>query len=189
MKTRILLPAALLLAASIPAAAAAVVSLIGPGAPVSAGSTINLDVTVSGVADLASYQFDVGFNPLLVQAISVTEGPFLPTAGPTLFIPGFIDNTGGTVSFNAGALVGFGPGATGNGVLVSMAFLALAPGTADFSLLSPLLYDSIPNPIDVSTSGVTVSIEEAEVPEPASWLTAALALFGMLTAFRSRAQD
>jgi hypothetical protein len=38
--------------------------------------------------DLTSWQFDLAFNPIIVQANLVTEGPFMSAFGATLFIPG-----------------------------------------------------------------------------------------------------
>ena len=156
-----------------PLAAGTILSLTGPASPVAVGSPFTIDVGISGVADLASYQFDIGFDPAFFTANSVLEGPFLATAGPTFFIPGAIDNGAGTISFTAGALAGTGPGASGDGVLASLQFIALQQGTGSFFLLSPLLYDSVPDPIDVTTMDTTVTAAGTAVPEPSvAWLLA-----------------
>jgi len=148
-------------------------SLHGPSSPVAVGSGFIIDVNISGVIDLASYQFDVGFNPAFASATSVLEGAFLPSVGPTLFVPGTIDNLAGTIRFNAGVLAGLGSGASGSGVLASLHFNALSGGTGTFTLLSTLLYDSVPNPIDVTITNATVSAQTSTVPEPAAgWLLA-----------------
>src|ERR1017187_8890134 len=78
---------------------------VQPAAPtVALGQTFTLSVNISGAADLYGYQFDLGFNPTVLQAISVTEGAFLGTGGPTIFLPGTIDNVGGSITANADIL-------------------------------------------------------------------------------------
>lgn len=184
MKLRpLVLAAAVLTLCAGPLAAGPVpiLSLGGLSSPVAVGSLFTVNVSISGVTDLASYQFDVGFDPAFASATSVAEGLFLPSAGPTFFVPGTIDNLAGTISFTAGALAGTGPGASGSGVLVSLQFAALKEGTGTFTLLSPLLYDSVPNPIDVTTSNTTVNA--TAVPEPsAAWLVACC--FGAVAVIR-----
>lgn len=161
-------------------------SLHGPGS-IGVGSLFTLDVNISGVSDLTAFQFDVGFDPAFAQAIQVTEGPFLQSAGPTLFIPGAIDNGAGLISFTAGALAGMGPGASGAGVLARLQFTGLMEGTGNFTLLAPLLYDSIPNPIEVTLTNTSVRAE-AQVPEPSAALLLAGCL-AVLALIRLRAQD
>lgn len=143
---------------------------------VTTGSLFTIHVDVSDVVDLASYQFDIGYNPLLVTGISVTEGPFLATARPTVFIPGSIDNASGLISLTAGTLTGLGPGVTGSGTLVDIQFSALSAGTATLSILSPLLFDSGLNPINVLISNASVDIGGAAVPEPTTGLLILLGL-------------
>jgi hypothetical protein len=135
------------------------------------GTTFSVDVKIDGVTDLASYQFDIGFDSTLIHALTVLEGPFLPSAGPTLFVPGTIDISGGTVSFTAAALAGVGPGANGTGLLATIEFTGVTPGTSSLTLLSPLLYDSVPNPIPVTTTDATVTI--TDLPEPDAFLLVA----------------
>jgi general secretion pathway protein D len=159
---------------------AATLSLNGPATTVHAGQTFKVDVVISGVTDLAYYQFDVGFNPALISAKSVAEGPFLATAGATLFIPGTIDNSAGSISFIADALVGTGSGASGDGTLVTLSFNALAEGVASLSLLSPEAYNSIPDPIAVTTSGTRVEILASTVPEPSTVGLAACGLAALV---------
>jgi len=53
----------------------------------STGNIVTVDVNISNVSDLYGYQFDLAFNPSVLQAISSSEGPFLATGGSTFFIP------------------------------------------------------------------------------------------------------
>jgi hypothetical protein len=86
-------------------------------------------ISISGVSDLYDYQFDVGFDPSVLQLQSVTESSFLSGAGTTFFLPGFIDNTLGTASFIADTLIGPISGASGAGILVELNFEVTARGS------------------------------------------------------------
>jgi hypothetical protein len=93
----LLLGAALSLSAA-HASATPILNIEPPSQVVHPGPSFSLDVLISNVADLYAFQFDLGFDPLILSATGVTEGPFLPSGGTTAFIPGTIDNSGGTVS-------------------------------------------------------------------------------------------
>ena len=131
---------------------------------VSVGSSFNVNVAVDSVADLFAFQFDVIFDPTLVQALDVTEGTFLGAGGVTLFIPGSIDNIGGSISFVADSLIGPVSGVSGSGVLASLSFQALTQGTSPLVLSSPILLDSQSFMIEAGTGNGVVNI--AAVPEP-----------------------
>src|ERR1035441_10690187 len=78
-----------------------------PTAPTkTVGQSFTLSVVISGASDLYGYQFDLGFDPTVLKATSVTEGAFLGTGGPTIFLPGTIDNVGGSITANADILNG-----------------------------------------------------------------------------------
>src|SRR6185295_11006429 len=96
--------------------------------PAAIGVTFDAKIDIAGVADLYAFEFDLAFNPTVVRAVSVSEGPFLSNAGVTLFLPGTIDNLAGTVAFTSSTLIGAIPGATGSGTLAALRFSTLAPG-------------------------------------------------------------
>ncbi|MBZ5634921.1 MAG: cohesin domain-containing protein [Acidobacteriia bacterium] len=146
-------------------------------ASVGVGSTFSVPVTISGTSDLYAFQFDLSFDPSILQLQSVAEGPFLPSAGATFFIPATIDNVLGVASFTADSLLGPGPGAAGAGILASFNFQAFAGGTSTLSLANVILLDSNLNDIQFETTGGGVIV--TSVPEPASaWLIVA-ALVGL----------
>ena len=172
------------------AAALLFVPLLTAQAVISAGSTdvlvdtvFTLPVNIADVSDLYAFQFDLAFDPTILQLLSISEGTFLPAAGSTIFIPGTIDNIGGNATSNADTLVGDIPGATGSGDLVDFTFLAINLGSSSVSLSNGILLDSSFNEIPFTTVDGTVN----SVPEPAglSWI-GCLAITGMLLAKRWR---
>jgi len=127
-----------------------------------------LDVAITNVTDLYAFQFDLGFDPNVVSVTNVSEGPFLPSGGPTFFIPGIIDNVGGTVAFNADTLESAISGVTGSGVLVTFDFAPVAAGTSQISIFNVILLDSNGAGIGTLTQDGTVTV--SAVPEPSSLL-------------------
>ena len=166
---------------------ATVISIQPSATTVGAGQTFTLDVSITGAADLYAFQFDVGFNPSVLAANSVSEGSFLTSAGTTFFLPGSIDNIGGTITFNADSLVGAIPGASGAGILATLSFTSLATGSSAVGLFNVSAFDSFLEGIVLSTpagSNVTVS----GVPEPgsASLLAIGVLVLGVAAYFRAR---
>jgi general secretion pathway protein D len=127
--------------------------------------TVDVNVQVADVQDLYGWQFDVAFDRAVVHALSVAEGDFLASGGSTVFIPGLIDNTGGTVSFTAGALVGQVPGVSGVGTLATLRFAGIALGTSPVTLSNVVLLDSASGEIAASVQNGSITIENV-VPEP-----------------------
>ena len=99
-----------------------------------AGDTFMLEISAEDVYDLAGWQFDIAFNPTLLEVIEVSEGNFLKTEdGDTSFQKGTIDNTAGKITrLNA---VRLSPdGVSGTGVLLSVTFAAKVAGETRLTL-------------------------------------------------------
>lgn len=154
-------------------------------ATVNVGDTFTINLTVTDAVDLTAWQFDLGYNPLHVQANGVTEGPFLSSAGTTFFTPGVIDNTTGLISLVSASFVDLTPPG-GSGILASIEFTALSAG------LSPLTASNVF--LNFTDSGFFVTDGSAcvtgspacggsPVPEPSSF---ALLLLGGLTLWGMR---
>src|SRR5947209_979880 len=135
-------------------------------ATVSTGDVFTVPVSITGASDVFAFQFDLAFDPAVLQLQSISEGGFLGTAGSTVFVPGSIDNTAGTATATADSLTGTGPGASGSGTLADFTFQAIATGTSALTLSGVILLDSSLNDIPFTTSNGTVTVGTAVVPEP-----------------------
>lgn len=137
-----------------------------------------LTVSAKDVEDLYAYQFTLNFDPALLAVLSVTEGPMLSSQGGTFFLPGDVDNRGGSVSFVLGTLIGPDAGVDGSGDLATFLFDVQQSGLAHFSLSDVWLLDS-------TGAELVADIRDlvTQVPEPATGL---LAAFGVLAALNRR---
>lgn len=157
----------------------------------STGSVVTVDVGVTGVTNLYGYQFDLTYNPSVLSGVSVSEGPLLASGGnSTYFVPGTIDNVGGTVAATADTILSAVPGVSGSGELAVFTFDAIGAGTSTLGIQNELLIDSGFNPIADTTTGgsVTVTSGVATVPEinAASAASALTLLLGSIAVVRGR---
>jgi hypothetical protein len=163
------------------AASAATIQIDPASSTIMAGGGAVLNVRITDVTDLYAFQFDLAFDPAILSKdfVPITvEGAFLSAGGGTVFLPGILDNTVGTVTLIAGTLTGPVPGVSGSGTLVSVSFLGRTLSTrpiatSPITLSNITLLDSAGNDIaaDVQNGSVTVI-----TPEP----NAALLLLGVM---------
>lgn len=110
------------------------------------------------MTDLGSFQFDVVYDPAVVQFGSFTEGPFLASSGRSTLCSSFdvAPNTKryGCVSGGAQA------GPNGSGVLASLTFTPLAMGTSAVTLTNWTLTDASTdaNPIQADWQDGSVTV-------------------------------
>ena len=143
-----------------------ILSFASSSSTVGAGSNVVLDVNIANVTDLFAFQFDLSFAPGTVSAASIVEGAFLAGGGTTAFIPGTIDNVGGTIAATADTLIGPGPGVNGSGTLAVLTLTGLAPGTSSIDFSSVFLLDSNLTGINSSLQSGSVTVTSTAVPEP-----------------------
>lgn len=150
----------------------AAIPIISPGTTpitVDAGppEVFALPVEITGAESLVNWQFDLLFDPSVVQVNTacdplsgdvycdlfygpVTEGPFTSSNGlflSSLLSNGAIDNIGGQVIGIAGAYLDIPPGPSGHGVLAYVEFVTLdASGDPGFSVGNPSVQSSVPEP-------------------------------------------
>jgi adhesin HecA-like repeat protein len=159
---------------------------------VTAGSQFTIDVNTSGISDLYAYQFDVSFDPTILNAVSSMEGSFLSLGGATFFIPGTVDNSSGVVSATANTLISAVPGVSGSGSLGEFVFQAISSGVSSISVAGVQLLDSAFNSIDAPATGGSITVSSGggtfAAPEidPASAVSALTLLLGGLAVLRDR---
>jgi adhesin HecA-like repeat protein len=141
------------------------VSVVSPSTVVQ-GNAFTVAVDIANATDIFAFQLDLSFDPAILQASDVLEGTFLSGGGATFFIPGFIDNTAGTVTFNADTLLSAIPGVNGSGLLLEFDFNAVAPGTSALTIGNLFLQDSQLSPVDGSAANGSVMVTGAPIPTP-----------------------
>ena len=98
------------------------------------GDTFTLDLSARNVIDLAGWQFDIAFDPTVLEAIEVNEGDFLKAQGGTTFFQkGTIDNATGKITKLSSARLNE-DGVSGTGSLLSVDFSVKAGGETRLSL-------------------------------------------------------
>ncbi len=179
-------PAAFLLFAASAALQAGTISVLPATPSVTVGQSFTLSMQISGATDLYGYQFDLGFNPTVLAATSVTEGAFLPTGGPTIFLPGTIDNVGGSITTNADILNGAVSGVNGSGDLLDVTFQALTSGSSSVQIFNLIALNSFGQGLTETTAGSTVTVTAAATPEPGTGLLLVAGLLGFFAFLRLR---
>ena len=101
--------------------------------PIHAGDTFTLNIRAENVFDLAGWQFDIVFDPTILEAISVSEGDFLKMGSTTFFQSGSIDNVTGKITGLSVARLS-AQGVTGTGVLLQVRFKAKSAGETELAL-------------------------------------------------------
>ena len=98
------------------------------------GDTFTLDIRAENVSDLAGWQFDLAFDPSVLEAIEVSDGDFLKTDGGTVFFQaGRIDNANGKIMGLKAALLS-DSGVGGSGTLLRVRFKAKSDGETEVAL-------------------------------------------------------
>ena len=99
-----------------------------------AAETFTVDLYAENVTDLAEWQFDIDFDPLLLKVLAVHKGYLLESAGTvTAFQEGTIDNQTGKIT-GTGNATRDGSSVSGTGVLLSVTFTAKAGGETQLRL-------------------------------------------------------
>jgi len=180
---------ALCLARPAPAHGAPLTLSITPSPKVVAvGQAFVLDVAVADVSDLFAYQFDVLFDPAILRVDTVVDGGFMTSGGETSVFGGAfvlgLDNMTGFVTVLDSLLGPVPPaaGSSGAGLLLTLGFTALAPGSTAVSFANLIFEDSQGGLIDalVVDGLVEVTQATAAVPEASAFALLAIGLVGIL---------
>jgi general secretion pathway protein D len=152
----------------------------GSAAVASVGDVFTIPISIANAQGLTSFQFDLDFNPAVIQALSFTDigTDFAKAAssggGFLTGITGFTNNTTGVLSGVADSMSGLttGAGLTPSGVLADVTFKAVAVGSTTLALNNAFLTDA-----GVPLMGnFTLINGQAKVPEPSSLILLSVAV-------------
>ncbi len=96
------------------------------------GQQFGVDIKVTGVTDLANATMVLTYDPIFVEFVSMTEGPFLKKDGKPTTFSSKADAAGGAVSVSLLRVSGSG-GVSGGGVMATAMFRAKNQGPASFA--------------------------------------------------------
>ena len=123
------------------------------------GDTFTLDLSARNMIDFAGWQFDIAFDPAVLEAVEVKEGDFLKEGGGSAFFQkGRIDNATGKISKLSSARLNE-DGVTGTGRLLSVTFIAKTPGQTHLSLENFQFAAITGEPIPVRVPEILITVE------------------------------
>ena len=128
--------------------------------PIHTGETFTLDILAEDIIDLAGWQFDIAFDPAVLEAINVSEGDFLKKdGGTTFFQSGSIDNATGKITGLSTARLST-QGVTGTGVLVQVRFKAKSRGETELALHKFQFGSTTGDTIAAGPHEIRITVEE-----------------------------
>jgi len=110
------------------------------------GEVFTIDIDISNVQNLRAFEFKLGYNTTLLEAVQVAQGPFFPPPPKSLIEKLEINETGGIVWVRI-SLPGSEPPIDGSGTLATITFrVAFSPTPPQkaccvLDLYNTLLYD------------------------------------------------
>ncbi|MBN1761988.1 MAG: fibronectin type III domain-containing protein [Methanomicrobia archaeon] len=143
-----------------PALAAPVISVIPSQQTVWQGDNVTVNVTVGPMgSEVMGAQYDLYFDPLLLNATEQVSGSFLSQDGATtMVVTNEFNNTLGLVGYGE-TRMGIDYGVIDSGTLATITFKAMEAGTSSLSLSNVLLSD----PLGGSISGILVNGGTVEI--------------------------
>ena len=128
--------------------------------PIHREDTFTLDIRAENVFDLAGWQFDIAFDPAILEAVDVSEGDFLKTdGGTTFFQSGSIDNASGKITGLSAARLS-AQGVTGTGTLLQVRFKAKSAGETELTLQKFQFGSTTGDSIPAAPHEIRIVVEE-----------------------------
>ena len=128
--------------------------------PLHVGDTFTLDIRAENIFDLAGWQFDIAFDPTVLEALDVSEGDFLKSdAGTTFFQGGRIDNAAGKITGLIAGRIADG-GVSGSGSVLQVRFKAKAEGETGLTLQNFLFGSVTEESIPAGPLEIYITVEE-----------------------------
>ena len=128
--------------------------------PIHTGDTFTLDIRAENITDLAGWQFDIAFDPAVLEAINVGEGDFLKQNGvSTFFQGGSIDNGSGKITGLSAARLS-AQGVSGTGTLLQVRFKAKSAGETELALHKFQFGSTTGDSIPAGPHQIRITVEE-----------------------------
>ena len=140
------------------------VSIAPASQEISLGSTGITDVLVEDVTDLYVFEFQIAFDPTLVEVVQIQPGDFL---SPDWLLENSVDNDNGTLAY-ALCQLNPSPPQSGDGVLATITWRGKAMGTSPITLTYVQLGAPAGVPIPASTQDGEITVGE---PSPGPTIT------------------
>ena len=132
--------------------------------PIHVGDTFTLDIRAENVFDFSGWQFDIVFDPAVVEALDISEGDFLKTDGGAVFFQGGrIDNAEGKIAGLIAGRISEG-GVSGSGSVVRVRFRARTEGETELALENFLFGSAEEDSIPAGPLRIQFTVEERLLP-------------------------
>jgi hypothetical protein len=117
-----------------------------------------MDIPIHFAEGLSQFNFDLGFDPSLLQVVRVEEGDFLSQGGHnhTLWTKPQVDNENGVIRNVTCRLMGKSEGGENTGVLATVTFKSIQTGNCDVGLHNLRLLDENGRELTTRTQGSVV---------------------------------
>ncbi|RJR32759.1 MAG: hypothetical protein C4567_17965 [Deltaproteobacteria bacterium] len=126
---------------------------------VTVGETFTLDVVVTPAVVIAGAQFDLSFDPSVMEVTYVAEGNLLKQGvTSTYFQAGVIDNPNGKLTGVAGAITTPGAEVSGAGTFATVTFKAKAQGSTNLALSNVVVGNKAGQAVAVAVTGGSVAV-------------------------------
>jgi general secretion pathway protein D len=129
-----------------------------PAVTQKAGSTFTVNVLLSGAQNVYSVPLQLNYDPKLLQVVNVSNGTLLSQDGQIVTVTHREDDTSGTMQVTATRPPG-ASGITGQGPVVTVTFMAKAPGQASLTIARGGARDPAMQAMPVNGAVATVTIQ------------------------------
>jgi len=105
------------------------------------GEQFTVNLVIADIGNLYGWQVNITFNPAVLNAVRVAEGPFLKNVNKTAWPKPVIDNSQGYIFASSSLMPPYPPaGATGSGLLANITFAVKSGGSSTLHFDEELTY-------------------------------------------------
>jgi len=99
------------------------------------GQNVTVNINISNVVSLWSWQVGISFDNAILNCTSIADGTMFQGKSVLGFMAGYINNTGGYVTYSGNSLKSpETTGVNGSGLLMTFTFEVIGPGISDLHL-------------------------------------------------------